>query len=136
MNDLTRESIMIPVPLHARAAQWTQVGQPDQAQQIVDEMNMLGLEFGFRMRLARYEASIRSLTSLTLEMARADGQSFTAELTPNDWVAVVIRHGQAVMMLAFSAEDGMDLFGEHHSTLVVAERAPGTAITGGRDAVL
>jgi len=116
------------VPLHARAAQWD--GSSAHAEAINTEMNVLGREFDFEVVSAHHRGRRRvqgrevfgDPPQLAFAVKRADGETFEVEITAGQWIAVFVRHGRLVALIAFEEIDGLDMFGESHPTLVLSEQ--------------
>lgn len=118
-GDLIRETAFVSAALHARAVQWD--GSHEMAKSITDELNLLALEFYFRLTAARYEASMKASAKFEWEIERPDGVVYAGELAPTQWLALLIRHGRLTAALIFDAEDGEDIFDEMARTVIIGE---------------
>lgn len=118
-SEVAARTVFTPVGLHARAVQWT--GSHLGARLIVAELNVLALEFDFRLTAARYQASMKASATFEWEIERPDGAIYAGDLEPSQWLALLIRHGRLTAALMFGAEDGEDIFGEMARTVVIDE---------------
>jgi hypothetical protein len=117
MSEIARATPFIAVPLHARAVQWD--GSHQMAEGITAELNVLGLEFGFRLTRAVYEASLYGEPTFEWNISLSDGISFEGRLERGAWLALFVRHHKAVSVFQVDEAEGADLFAERHETIVV-----------------